>query len=78
MVVKGRAGEMMGGGEKKKKTKIQRLYQVSMDTVLDLECNLSKGFFPTNCLSCSVGERVCVCVRKRPWALLRAFCWRPH
>lgn len=43
MVVKGRAGEMMGGGEK---TKIQRPYQVSMDTALDLECNLSKGFFP--------------------------------
>lgn len=34
--------------------KSQRLYQVSMGTVLDLECNLSKGFFFANCLSCWV------------------------
>lgn len=42
--------------------KSQRLYQVSMGTVLDLECNLSKGFFFfffANCLSCWV----CVCGR---------------
>ncbi len=31
--------------EEEKNKESKRLYQVSMDTALDLECNLSKGFF---------------------------------
>lgn len=69
---------MMGGDDGRQS---QRLYQVSIGAALDLECNLSRVFFfnppSTNGLNCGC-VWVCVCVWRRPWALLRAFCRRPR
>lgn len=44
VVERGREGRLRRWGRDDGRES-QRLYQVSMGTVLDLECNFSKGFF---------------------------------